>query len=235
MSGDSVTLEQLQQLTEWDTPTICNALEVVMPERRGFGYTTEHLFCARPSQKPIIGIAKTATIRAMNPGALPPAMAKDMRAAYYEYVADSPLPTISIIQDIDPIPGYGAFWGEVNTAIHKGLGCDGLVTNGSIRDLDDCAPGFQMLAGKVGPSHAFVHLVEFANQVNIYGMSVKDGDFVHADQHGAVVVPAEAVAKIPEGVDLMVRRESVILDAARSDDFNIEKLKAAMADSAEIH
>ena len=58
-------------------------------------------------------------------------------------------PTITVIQDLDPEPGYGAFWGEVNTAVHKGLGVLGCITNGSIRDLDMIATDFQLLAGCV--------------------------------------------------------------------------------------
>ena len=89
--------------------------------------------------------------------------------------------------------------------------------------------------GKVGPSHAHVHIVDFGGQVNVAGMTVNDGDVVHADRHGAVVVPREAVAKLPEAVDLLTRREAVILDAARSSGFDVDVLKRAMAHSAEIH
>ena len=150
-------------------------------------------------------------------------------------MAAPPGPTVVVIQDLDPNPGFGAFWGEVNTAVHKGLGALGCVTNGSVRDLDDCAPGFQLLAGKVGPSHAHGHIVDFGGQVNVAGMTVNDGDIVHADRHGAVVVPREAVAKLPAAVGLLTRREAVILAAARSEGFDIDTLKRAMADSAEIH
>ena len=72
-----------------------------------------------------------------------------------------PQPTITVIQDLDPEPGFGAFWGEVNTAVHKGLGVLGCITNGSIRDLDMIATDFQLLAGMVAPSHAWVHVEAF--------------------------------------------------------------------------
>ena len=143
--------------------------------------------------------------------------------------------SIAVLQDIDPEPGYGAFWGEVNTAIHKGLGCLGTVTNGSFRDLDACAPGFQLLGGKVGPSHAWVHLDAIACEVNVFGMAVRPNDIVHADRHGAVVVPAECVKKLPAAIDLLTRREAVILQAARAPGFDAKVLARAMADSAEIH
>jgi len=227
--------QAIAALARWDTPTICNALEIVVPQRRGTGFTAQHLHCLDPSLPPMVGYARTVTYRSVAPSTLDAAAQREARLRYYEYVASAPGPTIAVVQDLDPEPGFGALWGEVNTAVHKGLGCLGAVTNGSMRDLPDCAPGFQLLAGKVGPSHAYGHVVDFGGQVNVFGMSVRHGDLVHADRHGAVVVPAEAVEGIPAAVDLLVRREAVILEAARSPGFDLEALRRAIGDSAEIH
>ena len=229
------TPEELKLLTQWDTPTICNALEEIVPERRGYGFTTEPLVPLDPDLAPICGYARTALIRAAEPPAESAGEQAAKRTAYYEHVAEDPAPTIVVIQDIDPRPGIGAFWGEVQTNIHKGLGSLGAVTNGSFRDLKDSARGFNLLGGKVGPSHAFVHVVDVACQATVFGLTVKPNDIVHADHHGAVMVPAEAVAQIPEVVERLVRKEKVILDAAKAPDFNIEKLKAAMQGAKEIH
>ncbi len=229
------TPDDLAVLTQWDTPTICNALEEIVPERRGHGFTTQPLVPLDPDLPPICGYARTATIRAAEPPAETAAETAAKRTAYYEYVAEAPQPVIVVIQDLDPYPGVGAFWGEVQTTVHKGLGCAGAVTNGSFRDLKDSARGFNLLGGKVGPSHTYVHLVDIRCQVTVLGLTVSDNDIVHADHHGAVMIPAEAVAKIPDVVDMLVRREKVILDAAKADDFDIEKLKAAMAGAREIH
>ena len=70
--------------------------------------------------------------------------------------------------------------------MHKALGCLGVVTNGSIRDIPMIAPGFQMLAGSLAPSHAYVHVVDYGIDVTVHGMTVKSGDLIHADRHGAV-------------------------------------------------
>ncbi|MGB7181868.1 MAG: RraA family protein, partial [Burkholderiaceae bacterium] len=139
----AITAEQLNTLRGFDTPTICNALELIMPERRALGFTTDHLHCADPSLPAFVGFARTATIRAVSASSLPADQQQAQRIAYYEYVARGAMPGVSVIQDLDPIAGTGAFWGEVNSAIHKGLGCDGVITNGSVRDLDERAPGFQ--------------------------------------------------------------------------------------------
>lgn len=229
------TAEELAVLTQWDTPTICNALEEIVPERRGAGFTTEPLVPLDPDLPPVCGYARTATIRAAGP---PPESAIEQaakRTAYYEHVAEAPAPTVVVIQDLDPAPGIGAFWGEVQTNIHKGLGSVGAVTNGSFRDLKDSARGYNLLGAKVGPSHAFVHVVDVACQVTVFGLTVTPNDIVHADHHGAVMIPAEAVAQIPDVVARLVRREKVILDAAKAPDFNIDKLKAAMQGAKEIH
>ena len=225
----------LQRLTAWDPPTICNALEVVAPHRRATGFTVRPMVCLDPALEPMVGRARTATIRAMDVPGRAAAELREARIAYYEYVASGAGPTVTVIQDIDPEPGFGAFWGEVNTAVHKGLGSLGAVTNGSIRDLDACAPGFQLLAGEVGPSHAHVHVVDFGGAVNVCGMAVRHDDIVHADRHGAVVIPPEAVKGLPAAVDLLTRREAVILECARGPGFDIERLRRAMADSADIH
>src|SRR5690606_19308346 len=109
-------------------------------------------------------------------------------------------------------PGYGAMWGEVHTAVHLALGARGCVTNGSFRDTEALAKGFQIVAGLVAPSHAHNHFVDFGRPVNVLGMNVGHDDVVHADHHGAVVVPAEAVRKLPAAIDLLTRRERVVLD-----------------------
>ena len=235
MESNDLTEADLKKLAEWDTPTICNGLEHLSAEYRLKSFTVEQMQCFDPNLAPIVGYARTAMIRSMSPPQGTAVEIRKMRADYYETVAAKPVPSISVIQDLDPTPGFGAFWGEVNTAIHKGLGCLGVVTNGSFRDIDACAPGFQLLGGKVAPSHAWVHLVDIECEVNIFGMAVKPNDIIHADRHGAVVVPDHCVKQLPDAIDLLTRREAVILDVARSPDFNVEILKKAMADSAEIH
>jgi regulator of RNase E activity RraA len=216
-----------------DAPTVCNALELLVPERRGHGFTTEPLVCTRRELGPIVGVARTATIRAAHPSD-PGTDQAQLRDAYYAYIDAGPKPSIVVIQDLDEARGYGSFWGEVNSNIHKGLGCQAVVTNGSVRDLPDIADGFQMFADRVGPSHAFVHVVDFSRPVTVAGMRVSDGDVIHADQHGAVVIPHDVCGKVKEAADLIGRRERVIISAAQQPGFDIEALRRAQRESAQI-
>ena len=229
-----LTEDLLAELKSLDTPTVCNALEIVAPERRGSGFTTQPLVCTRPELEPIVGIARTATIRAMRPGKLTGNQARTHSDAYYAYIDAGPKPSIVVIQDLDEENGYGSFWGEVNSNIHKGLGCVGVITNGSVRDLPDVAEGFQMMADRVGPSHAFVHVIDFSQQVTVAGMQVSDGDLIHADQHGAVVIPQEVAEDIKEAAELIFRREAVVITAAQQPGFSVGALRKAQAGTAEI-
>jgi regulator of RNase E activity RraA len=231
MAERPFTRADLEALAQWDTPTICNGLELVVPERRAIGFTVEPMVCVDPKLPPMVGLARTGTIRAKEP----PRGAVANRLDWYDYVAAADLPTVVVLQDIDDRPGYGAFWGEVQSTVHKALGARGCVTNGSFRDLTAWARDFQMIGGRVGPSHAHVHLVDFAKPVAIFGMQAGHDDVIHADYHGAVVVPADAVKKLPAAIDLIARREKVILDICRSKDFSPATLREAIRRAGEIH
>jgi regulator of RNase E activity RraA len=229
-----LTQEDLEMLRGIDTPTICNLIETVAPGRRSYGFTFQHLHCAFPAMKPIVGYAKTATMRARVPGNRTADESVVFRERYLDYVADGAEPKISIVQDLDEQPGYGALWGEVFTNVHKALGVQGVVTNGSVRDIDMTAEDFQLLSGLVSPSRAHVHLCDFRCEVNVHGMTVNDGDLVHADRHGAVVIPRDTVGELPKALDLMNRKEKVVIEAARSPGCTVEALKAAFRASAKI-
>jgi regulator of RNase E activity RraA len=226
----------LQALAAFDTPTICNALELVVPARRAAGFIRRPLVAPFPTLKPVVAFARTAHIRSREPFPRSREAATEIRLGYYARIAADPLPSIAVIQDIDaPDQGFGAFWGEVQTNVHKGLGCVGVVTDGSVRDLDAMAPGFFVLAGSIMPSHAHVHLVDFGGTVSVAGMIVSPNDVIHADRHGAVVVPAAAIKEIPAAVALLTRREKVIIDVAKSPGFSVERLRRAFEEQDEIH
>ena len=216
-----------EHLRQFDTPTICNALEIATGKGKVSGFTRKTLIASSPRLPSIVGFARTASIRCSTP--YDAAQRRQKQLAYYSYVAQSPQPTIAVVQDIDSQPGLGAFWGEVNTHVHWGLGCLGTVTNGSMRDLDAMHPQFQCLSALISPSHAWVQVAEFGTPVDVLGLSVAHDDIVHADRQGAVVIARDALEKLPAAIDLMARKEKPIIDAAKQPGFDIDKLREAFA------
>jgi regulator of RNase E activity RraA len=217
---------------KYDTPTIVNSLELLDSKFRTSCFTTEQMICVDTSLPPIVGYARTATISASSE--VDQNIKRAQSLAYYEYVSSGTGPFISVIQDIDERPGFGSFWGEVNSNIHNALGVIGVVTNGSVRDLDVLSVGFQILAGKIGLAHAYVRIEETGIPVNIFGLNVQHNDLIHADRHGSVVIPAELAEELPTAIDLMIRKEKIILDVSKRKDFNFEILKKAIQDSTQI-
>jgi len=224
----TLSKDELDFLRSIDTPTVCNLIEIVTPQRRGAGYTVRHLHCPFPDLPPMVGFARTVTIRAKDAFGMGDASYIQRRLDYLDYVAAEPRPSIMVIEDLDDEVGYGAFWGEVQSNVHQALGCLGTVTNGSVRDIPMIPPGFQMLAGSIGPSHAYVHMVDYGGEVNVHGMAVKSNDLIHADRHGAAVVPADKVSAMKTALVGLNEREAKIIKAARAPDMTLDKLKAAI-------
>lgn len=225
----------LAALRAVDTPTLCNALELVMGGRTARGFTRSPVVAADPGLPAFVGYARTATLRCSAPSAEPPQAVRARRLDYYRRLAEGPLPAVAVIEDQDPEPGLGAFWGEVNVAIHKGLGVAGALTNGSMRDLGMLDPGFQVLAGSVMPSHAFVHLASLDVPVTVFGLRIRPNDIVHADRHGAVVIDPEHLGELPWAIALVARKEAPILTAARAPGFTAAALIRAWGEAEDIH
>ena len=227
-----MNIDDLIKITsKYDTPTMCNAMDVILGARSATGFTKSSMVTAQNSTQPIVGFAKTAKIRASSPPLISQKEINDIRMEYYEYIVKDEKDPLVVIEDTDFPNCIGAFWGELNVAVHKGLKIKGTVTNGLLRDLGMLDPGYQVVAGGIGPSHAFVHITELDTTVNILGLEIKPGDFIHADQHGAMTVPKKYLDALPHALELVVKKEVPILEAARRKDFNIEKLKKAFQTS----
>lgn len=209
-----------------DTPTVCNAIEVAQGKRGFAGFTRRPVFPSHPGAPALVGYARTARIRAGGPPVEDPAAIRARRMDYYRYMAEAPAPAVVVIEDADPHP-VGAYWGELNATVHKAFGLRGVLTNGVIRDLGDLPDGFPMLGGGTGPSHGFVHVLDFGQPVNVLGLRVAPGDLIHADRHGAVAVPAEVVPVLADCIARLQATERIVLDAARAPGFDFAAFEAA--------
>lgn len=219
----------LTLLRSVDTPTVCNAIEVAQGKRGFNDFTRGTMLCSAPEDPAIVGYASTAKIAAANPPTEAPDAIRARRMAYYKQMAKAPKPSICVIEDQDYPNAIGAYWGEVNTTIHKGFGMSGTLTNGVMRDLGDMVPGYPVVAGSIGPSHGFVHVTDLQCPVSVFGLTINPADLVHADRHGAVVVPPEVIPQLAASIKKMQDTEHLILGPARDPGFDYEKFQAAWA------
>ena len=213
---------ELQALRAWPTPAISNAIETfdVRPRNQGFMLGIKCIF---PDLGPMVGYACTATMIADQP-----ATGKDRGAtqAHWDNILATPAPRVAVIHDLDQPRCIGSLWGEVNANVHRALGCLGVVTDGGVRDLDEVHElGFRFFAADVIPSHAYVHIVDSGNPVKVGGLVVSNGDLIHADKHGVVVIPHEIAREVPAACQKVEDRERRTINFCKSPDFNVEALK----------
>lgn len=211
-----------------DTPTVCNAIEVAQGKRGFDDFTRGTMQCSAPGTA-MVGYARTARIQAVNPPTESPEVIKARRMAYYKYMAEGPRPAVAVVQDMDVPNAIGAYWGEINTNVHKAFGLTGALTDGVMRDLGDLPDGFVVLAGSVGPSHGFVHVIDFDEPVQVMGMRVTPGDLIHADRHGGVVIPQDVIPHLEGAIRQLFKSEKVVLDATKGKRIGFAEFEAAWA------
>lgn len=211
-----------------DTPTVCNAIEVAQGGRGFNAFTRGTMVCSDTSAA-MVGYARTARIQALAPPTETPEVIKARRMAYYEYMSQGTRPSICVVQDMDGADAIGAYWGEINTNVHKAFGLGGALTNGVMRDLGDLPTGFPVVAGSIGPSHGFVHVVDFGAPVEIFGLNVAPGALVHADRHGAVVIPDDVIDKLAVAIGSLIASENIIFDAVKGKRIDFAEFQTAWA------
>lgn len=213
----------IDALRKISSPSIANAIETFNIRPRNHGQMSSAIKALFPELGPLVGYAVPAIIRAEQ---APQPGHRASTFAWWDYVLTIPSPRVIVVHDIDEPRGQGAQWGEVQANIHTALGCVGVVTDGSVRDLDEVRKlGFQFAAAHVSVSHAYVHMVDFGLPVKVGGLWVQPGDLIHADQHGVVTIPVDIAPRVAAAVAKVEADERTIIALCQSPAFSAEKLK----------
>lgn len=218
------TLHALEQL---DSCTISNAVEQFDLRTRNEGFVHGSVRCIFPQIPARIGYAATARIRT---SATPIAgRCYYDRPEWWSYLLSVPVPRFIVVQDIDPVPGLGALFGEIHANIAVALESKAYLTNGAVRDLPGIeVTGLQVFAGNISVSHAYAHMVDFGEPVEIGNLQIKPGDLLHGDQHGIVLIPITIAAEIPALAQDILKNEAELIEFCRSPEFSFEDLAEKM-------
>jgi regulator of RNase E activity RraA len=217
--------ELVAALRGLDSCTVSNVIETFGVRLRNEGFARADVRCLFEHLPPTVGYAVTARIRSSTPP--PVGHAYYDRTDWWNHILSVPEPRIVVAQDVDEQPGLGAFIGGVHANVLRALGCVAYVTNGAVRDLPAVeAIGFQMFAGSVSVSHAFVHLLDFGEPVEVAGLRVSPGDILHGDRHGLVSVPEPIAADIPRVAAEILTHDRRVIEFCRSSEFSLERLRA---------
>jgi 4-hydroxy-4-methyl-2-oxoglutarate aldolase len=207
---EAVTKEYLKLLTQYDTPTICNVIELFDVRPRETGYMDSRIRACFPEMPPIVGYAATATMHTAFPraeGAVYSSL--DEQVSRF---AEMPGPAIVVFQDLDD-PAVGATFGEIMCATYQAFGATGLITSGAARDLDQVRRlGFQAFSNGVIVSHACSHIVSIHTPVRVGGLAVHPGDLLHADANGVTDIPHDIASEVAQAAADYVAAEGIILE-----------------------
>jgi 4-hydroxy-4-methyl-2-oxoglutarate aldolase len=221
---EPAALEELRQL---DSCSVANAIETFGVRLRNAGFADSSVHCIFEDFPPLVGYAATIRVRTSDPP-----MEGDSyyyRLDWLDYLLSVPAPRVLVVQDMDRHPGLGSFIGDVHANILRALGCEGVVTNGAVRNVEAArALNLQMFAGNLSVSHAFAHLFDFGGVVEVGQMQVRPGDLLHGDRHGVQTIPMEIAQKIPPVVRRMKGEEQEIIEFCQSGAFTLEKLRSAV-------
>jgi regulator of RNase E activity RraA len=213
----------LKKLRAFDSCTVSNAIERLNVRLRNEGFLSGVARCQFPKLPPMVGYAATGRIRT----SVPPMSHRCYydRMDWWTYVESIPEPRVMVLQDSDHDPGLGAFVGEIHATIGLALNCVGCVTNGAVRDLPAVeAMGFQLYASKASPSHAYAHIIEFGEPVEIDSLKISSGDLLHGDCHGVVTIPLSIAAEVAEEAGNSRREEAELIEFCRSPGFSLPEL-----------
>ena len=202
------TRDRIEILKKWDVPTVANAIESFKIRSDAEGFCDTDIRCLYPDLGRMIGFAATAKTSGLSPDS----EGKIEPRKHWDEVVKIPEPRVAVVQDLDPPPRQGATFGECNGNLHKALGCVGLVTDGSVRDLDEVhALGFHYFARAVCVTHTYCHYVATGVPVEIGGLEVHPGDLIYGDKHGVLKIPLEIVPDLPKACEDLVRRERKLI------------------------
>lgn len=224
-----ITQKDLERLRAFDTPTICNLIELFEIRPQNTGFMDARITACFPEMQPMVGFSAPATFRS----AAPP-RAGDVYAGtvgQVERFEELSGPPVVVFQDLDD-PPVGATFGEVMCTTYQAFGAVGLITSGAGRDLEQVRDiGFPVFTDGTICAHSYPQIVAAHVPVSVGGITVYPDDLLHGDLNGVTTIPHEIVGELIDVGDEFVAAEAVILQALRSGPASVKILQEAREES----
>jgi 4-hydroxy-4-methyl-2-oxoglutarate aldolase len=227
MSDSLLSTVELDLLRKYDTPTICNVIELFKVRPQTSGYMDARIKACFPELPPMVGYAATATFRAGSPAQSNVYATLDRQIAAFE---PAPSPPILVFQDLDD-PSVAATFGEVMCTAYRSFGASGLITSGSGRDMDQVrALRFPVFTNGIVCARGYSHIPSIQVPVSVGGMAVNPGDLLHGDCNGVTIIPSQIASEVANACADYVRAEAIILEYSRSEQVTVKGLSEARAE-----
>jgi 4-hydroxy-4-methyl-2-oxoglutarate aldolase len=219
----------LERLRKFDTPTICNVIELFDVRPRNTGFMDSRIVACFPEMPPVVGFASTATFRSCAPPRQGDVYSSlDKQVERFTELSGS---AIVVFQDLDQLT-VAATFGEIMCTTYKSFGAVGLVTSGAGRDLDQVRRlGFPVFTGGTICAHGYSHIPQIHVPVHVGGVAVYPDDLIHGDCNGITTVPRDIAEEVADVGDEYVAAEMVVIEAMRKTSSDLKLLREATAES----
>jgi len=215
----------LTDLARYDTPTVCNVIELFDVRPRHTGYMNDSIRSCFPALPPMVGFALTSTFRSQAPA--PRGQSYSGLIEQVEKFADLPGAPVLVFQDLDE-PTAAATFGEVMCTMYKSFGSAGLITSGAGRDLDQVRVlDYPVFTNGTICSHGYCHLPQINVPVSVGGITIVPGMLLHGDCNGVTTIPEEIADEIPDACVELMAAEQIVLNYCRSSQPTVQGLAAA--------
>ena len=224
MSDAAVSKDTLGLLGKYDTPTVCNVIELFNVRPRSAGYMDSRIQSCFPDLPPMVGFATTATFRAAAPAG------NDAYSSLEEQVAafaQLPAPPVVVFEDLDD-PCAAATFGEVMCTTYRAFGAAGLITSGAGRDLQQVqALQFPVFTNGAVCAHGYCHIPSIQVPVQVGGVTIAPGDLLHGDCNGVTTIPLEIAADVAEACEPFMCAEAVVFEYLQAGNVTADGLSRA--------
>ncbi len=222
---DELSRNDLDLLRKYDTPTVCNVIEIFDFRPHNSGYMDNRIRACFPEMPSIVGFAVTATFRSAAPanGGNVYSVLDDVVDAFDQVSK----PPIVVIQDLDDPPAAATF-GEVMCSTYKGFGAAGIITSGGARDLEQIrALQFPAFSNGSICAHGYCHIPNIQVPVRVGGVTVYPGTLLHADCNGVTTIPLEIASEVAHACAEFAAAEQFIIGYVKSGNPSPQGLREA--------
>jgi 4-hydroxy-4-methyl-2-oxoglutarate aldolase len=219
----------LAKLGTFDTPTVCNLVELFEVRPRNTGFMDARIKACFPEMSPVVGFAATATFRSSAPPREGDAYGST--ELQVERFGELSGPPIVVFQDLDD-PPVGATFGEVMCTTYQAFGAVGLITSGAGRDLEQVrALDFPVFTDGTICAHGYCHVLHVHIPVHVGGIVIYPDDLLHGDLNGVTTIPHEIAAELADIGDEYIAAEGIILEALRGGTPSLSVLREALSEA----
>jgi 4-hydroxy-4-methyl-2-oxoglutarate aldolase len=225
----AINTATLEKLGTFDTPTICNLVELFDVRPRNVGYMDGRILACFPEMPPVVGFAATATFRSAGPPREGDAYASTTMQV--ERFGELSGPPVVVFQDLDD-PAVAATFGEVMCTTYQAFGAVGLITTGAGRDLAQVREiGFPVFTNGTICAHGYCHILDVHVPVHVGGLVIYPDDLLHGDLNGVTTIHKDIAVELADIGDEFVAAEGVILEALHAGSPSIGQFKEALAEA----